>query len=75
MGTRHLTAVFLDGKYRVAQYGQWDGYPERAGRNCLNFARTIVEKSARAKFADKVRNCSWATPRYVHKEDRPFSWH
>ena len=74
MGTRHLTAVFLDGKYRVAQYGQWDGYPERAGRNCLNFARTIVEKSARAKFADKVRNCSWATPRYVDNKIRHENW-
>lgn len=28
MGTRHLTAVVIDGDYKVAQYGQWDGYPE-----------------------------------------------
>lgn len=25
MGTRNLTAVYLDGQYKVAQYGQWDG--------------------------------------------------
>ena len=25
MGTRNLTAVYLDGQYKVAQYGQW-GY-------------------------------------------------
>ena len=28
MGTRHLIAVQLDGEYKIAQYGQWDGYPE-----------------------------------------------
>lgn len=31
MGTRNLTAVYLDGQYKVAQYGQWDGYPEGRG--------------------------------------------
>lgn len=33
MGTRNLTAVYLDGQYKVAQYGQWDGYPEGQGHN------------------------------------------
>ena len=28
MGTRNLTVVYLDGQYKVAQYGQWDGYPK-----------------------------------------------
>jgi len=28
MGTRNLTCVMKDGQYKVAQYGQWDGYPE-----------------------------------------------
>ncbi len=27
MGTRHLIIVYYKGKYRIAQYGQWDGYP------------------------------------------------
>lgn len=27
MGTRHLILVFYKGAYRIAQYGQWDGYP------------------------------------------------
>lgn len=39
MGTRNLTIVFMDGKYRVAQYGQWDGYPEGQGLTCLRFVR------------------------------------
>ena len=39
MGTRNLTVVFMDGEYRVAQYGQWDGYPEGQGLTCLRFLR------------------------------------
>ena len=58
MGTRHLTAVYLDGKYRIAQCRQWKSYSKGAGLICLGFACTIVEKFARYKFADKVRNCS-----------------
>ena len=39
MGTRNLTIVYMDGEYRVAQYGQWDGYPEGQGLTCLQFLR------------------------------------
>ena len=31
MGTRNLTIVFMDGEYRVAQYGQGDGRLDEAG--------------------------------------------
>lgn len=56
MGTRHLTAVFVDGEYKVAQYGQWDGYPEGQGLTCLEFARSVLaNKTDRAAFAEKVR--------------------
>lgn len=26
MGTRNLTIVYSNGEYKVAQYGQWDGF-------------------------------------------------
>ena len=39
MGTRSLIAVCLDGEYKVAQYCQWDGYPEGQGMECLRFLR------------------------------------
>lgn len=39
MGTRHLIAVYKDGKHRIAQYGQWDGYPEGQGRVVLEFLK------------------------------------
>jgi len=37
MGTRNLTAVMLNGEYKIAQYGQWDGYPEGQGKTILEF--------------------------------------
>ena len=63
MGTRHITAVYLDGQYKVAQYGQWDGYPSVAGKNVLHFARTISDEQPRKRFSDKVRACRWLTPK------------
>jgi hypothetical protein len=38
MGTRNLTLVNdQNGTKKVAQYGQWDGYPSGVGANILNF--------------------------------------
>ena len=61
MGTRYLTAVYLDGEYRVAQFGARDGYPRIGGAEVLRFARTIVESAAREAFQEKVRQCRWIT--------------
>lgn len=41
MGTRNLTIVHKNGEYKVAQYGQWDGYPEGLGASILNFLKNI----------------------------------
>ena len=53
MGTRNLTAVFMDGEYKVAQYGQWDGYPEGQGKICLNFLR---DKMNEKRFREQLNN-------------------
>lgn len=52
MGTRNLTIVQLNGAYKIAQYGQWDGYPSGNGLIVLNFLKTHdIEK-----FCDKVKH-------------------
>lgn len=52
MGTRHLIAVQIDGKYPVAQYGQWDGYPDGQGLKVLTFLRDEMREDT---FRRKVR--------------------
>jgi hypothetical protein len=41
MGTRNLTMVYQDEQFKVAQYGQWDGYPEGLGVQLLHFLKTV----------------------------------
>lgn len=41
MGTRHLIAVQSGGEYKVAQYGQWDGYPSGQGVDILRFLKNV----------------------------------
>ena len=53
MGTRNLTVVVLDGQYRVAQYGQWDGYPTGQGRVIVDFLREKYDAEA---FETALRN-------------------
>ena len=53
MGTRHLIAVMKDNEYKVAQYGQWDGYPEGQGLKVLSF---LKEKNIE-DFKEQVSKC------------------
>jgi hypothetical protein len=50
MGTRHLILVYYKGAYHIAQYGQWDGYPEGQGVKILAFIRK-PEKVEKLKAA------------------------
>jgi len=43
MGTRHLICCVIDGEYKVAQYGQWDGYPSGQGVRVLNFLKNRID--------------------------------
>ena len=45
MGTRNLTVVKnLEGVTKIAQYGQWDGYPQHSGIKALEFLRDKVNR-------------------------------
>lgn len=63
MGTGNLTIVKLDGEYKVAQYGQWDGYPGGQGLRCLSFLRLLMDPE---KFKAAVRNCRFGTQEEIH---------
>lgn len=41
MGTRNSTLVQVDGEYKLAQYCQWDGYPEGRGVAILEVLRKV----------------------------------
>jgi hypothetical protein len=46
MGTRNLTVVKnLEGTTKIAQYGQWDGYPSYSGITALEFLRDKVNRN------------------------------
>ncbi|NUS02059.1 MAG: hypothetical protein HOV97_05790 [Nonomuraea sp.] len=58
MGTRHLIAVVIDGDFKIAQYGQWDGYPTGQGASIANFLAEPGNVDRLRKTAPKLR---WAT--------------
>lgn len=43
MGTRHLIAVVVNGDYKVAQYGQWDGYLSGQGTEIAKFIQRNLQ--------------------------------
>lgn len=60
MGTRNLTMVRSDKKIRVAQYGQWDGYPTGQGQEIADF----LKKADLKKFKKILKTVK----EYKHKE-------
>ena len=57
MGTRNLTMVISNGETKVAQYGQWDGYPEGQGVTALNF----LINNDMGKFKEKLNSVKFIT--------------
>lgn len=57
MGTRNLTIVILEKETKVAQYGQWDGYPGGVGSGILKFLtsdkfQSFKENLSKVRFID-----------------------
>lgn len=65
MGTRNLTIVKHNDKYKVAQYGQWDGYPSGQGVTVLEFARTLSRINSLLEFTHKVDAVEEASSEYI----------
>ena len=66
MGTRNLTIVHKNGEYKVAQYGQWDGYPEGLGVTLLNFLKNVNMDS----FRNAIDNVSFYTKEELEDIDK-----
>lgn len=55
MGTRNLTAVMANNEYKIAQYGQWDGYPSGQGITILRFLREYGNVKKLSDALERVR--------------------
>lgn len=55
MTTRSLTAVKINGEYKIAQYGYYDGYPSGQGVTILKFLLCEMDKNKFIKKLKKLR--------------------
>jgi hypothetical protein len=69
MGTRHLIAVQKNNEYKVAQYGQWDGYLSGQGNSILNF----FNQNDLEAFRAKVDNCFFGTQDQIDEAYAPYT--
>lgn len=73
MGTRNMTFVVLGGAIKVAQYGQWDGYPSGQGSTILEFFASNPDMKTFAKHLLAARQPTPEQTRawYVEAGDEP----
>ena len=64
MGTRHLIAAVIDGQFKVAQYGQWDGYPDGQGATINDI---LSDPAKLAALPDALRKCRWITDEEIEE--------
>jgi len=67
MGTRNLTVVVSNNQTKVAQYGQWDGYPSGQGVNALGRLKKIMDEGQIETFREKVNALKWLTEADIEK--------
>ena len=72
MGTRHLIAVVVDGEYKIAQYGQWDGYPSGQGAKILAFLQSPYHHLG--GFKEKCRRLRWITDEEIEEVEKNENW-
>lgn len=70
MGTRNSTLVKLDGELKVAQYGQWDGYPTGQGATIQEFLKEVDLP----KFKEQVKNLKEITDEEAKVVEADENW-
>lgn len=65
MGTRNLTIILKDGEHKVAQYCQWDGYPDGQGRTAY-----LLLKDNLAVIEQSISKCQWITEEQIEERWR-----
>lgn len=74
MGTRNLTIVTSNGKNKVAQYGQWDGYPGGQGLTALSTLKRIILSGQLGQFKAKIDNIQWIDKEGAEKIEKDKNW-
>ena len=75
MGTRNLTVVKNNlGQTKIAQYGQWDGYPSYSGIQALNFLRDEYNQTLLNVKLDLVRFVSDEEVDELYKQYESTDW-
>lgn len=70
MGTRNSTLVKLNGELKVAQYGQWDGYPTGQGATIQDFLKEVDLP----KFKEEVAKLRELTDEEVKEVEADKNW-
>ena len=71
MGTRHHQVVIdKDGNMKIAQYGQWDGYPEGQGIDILNYLR----QGNLEKYQENLSKIPQITEEQEKEVDKDKNW-
>ena len=65
MGTRNLTVVVSGGEHKVAQYGQWDGYPSGQGITILYFLRDDDQEGLVERLKERLNDVKYADKAFL----------
>lgn len=71
MGTRHHQVVINEeGKTKVSQYGQWDGYPSGQGKDILEY----LKKGKLDEYLKNLNKIPIATKKQLEKVNSDKDW-
>lgn len=74
MGTRNLTMVIHQQEPKIAQYGQWDGYPSGQGSTALKFLFRMMNENKLDEFKKRLESLRWITKEEGEKLDAMDDW-